>query len=427
MGAEQRFTTPYHPAANGGVERFNRTIKEALGIYAEEHAGSWDQHIDTILFAYRTSLHAQTGFSPFYLMHGREARQPSDVLSGPVQDIVYDERQYGTHLTAHLRRAHDIVRDNLARAAAAMKTRWDSQMSRPAPSFAPGTLVQVFRPIINSAPGTPAHSHAFAPRWHGPYEVLARQHSSTSDVYKLKHTTTGRQVSMNAHKLRALVHNRFLPNTTGPGTTAVAQEVNPQQQLQGRGEAAVEHDVDMPDLPPSSTTPNDQRRMGMRSAIVDQGPPGPALPGIPTSARPRMSANTRDRTTDVDGASAMHRLPGTWPAVDGPHVFHPAGIRVSRKEQQRAKARARQQQRGHAQVQPQPELSRETALDFIVSHRRGQYGLQYLVRWSDYGPDHDSFVSEKDVVTKQCLRDYWATKPVGQRPKQWRNAVATNS
>jgi hypothetical protein len=36
----------------------------------DEH-DEWDEVLDDVMFAYRTSKHASTGFSPFFLMYNR--------------------------------------------------------------------------------------------------------------------------------------------------------------------------------------------------------------------------------------------------------------------------------------------------------------------------------------------------------------------
>lgn len=46
-------TTPYHPQANGLVERFNGTLKRMLQIFAQDEPGKWDKLIPYLLFAYR--------------------------------------------------------------------------------------------------------------------------------------------------------------------------------------------------------------------------------------------------------------------------------------------------------------------------------------------------------------------------------------
>src|SRR5439155_16704712 len=39
----------------------------------------WDQYVDATLFAYRTKTHKMTGYSPFYLIYGRQATLPVEL------------------------------------------------------------------------------------------------------------------------------------------------------------------------------------------------------------------------------------------------------------------------------------------------------------------------------------------------------------
>ena len=41
-----------------------------------EHEVDWDDYIDPVLFSIRTSIQESTKFTPFFIMHGREARLP---------------------------------------------------------------------------------------------------------------------------------------------------------------------------------------------------------------------------------------------------------------------------------------------------------------------------------------------------------------
>ena len=78
-GIEHRVSSAYHPQTNGLDERMNQKVTKAIVKYLNPEQDDWDEHIDAILFSYRTSIHASTNFTPFYLMCGREAVLPVEL------------------------------------------------------------------------------------------------------------------------------------------------------------------------------------------------------------------------------------------------------------------------------------------------------------------------------------------------------------
>jgi ribosomal protein L21E len=68
-----RKVTPYHPEANGEVERFNRNLKKTIQAAVAE-GQNWRVVLDNYLLSYRTTPHATTGKTPAELMFGRQLR-----------------------------------------------------------------------------------------------------------------------------------------------------------------------------------------------------------------------------------------------------------------------------------------------------------------------------------------------------------------
>src|SRR5207253_5891685 len=75
---EKLRTSSYRPSTNGGIERFHRTLNSMLAKVMEENQRTWDEHVPLVLAAYRASKHEATGFTPNYLLLGREVRLPLD-------------------------------------------------------------------------------------------------------------------------------------------------------------------------------------------------------------------------------------------------------------------------------------------------------------------------------------------------------------
>ena len=73
MNFKHRKITPLWPQANGGVERFMKTLKKALRCAVAEKR-NWKEEMPRFLLNYRTSPHSSTGKAPTTLLFGRSLR-----------------------------------------------------------------------------------------------------------------------------------------------------------------------------------------------------------------------------------------------------------------------------------------------------------------------------------------------------------------
>ena len=63
-----------------GIEIFNGYLGGMIKKFVSQHKQDWDQHLQLLVAAYRVSPHPATGFSPNYLMFGKEVNLPSYIL-----------------------------------------------------------------------------------------------------------------------------------------------------------------------------------------------------------------------------------------------------------------------------------------------------------------------------------------------------------
>ena len=128
-GAHKTCTTLYHPASDGLVERFNRTLLMMLAMFAGENRDDWDDLLPAVLMEYRSSVHESTGFSPYRLMFGEECTLPMDVgLSRQDQDLPDPiKNPYVLWVREVLEVAYDQVQRNSGQAVQRQKYPYDKR------------------------------------------------------------------------------------------------------------------------------------------------------------------------------------------------------------------------------------------------------------------------------------------------------------
>ena len=105
-------TTAYHPQTNGACELFNGTIKTRLQRLMDgKELNEWDTIVSAAVFSYNTTLHSQTGYTPFYMMFGSEARVPVEMIVTP-SDQAVSEEDYVRELAERLQDSYQSVRSS---------------------------------------------------------------------------------------------------------------------------------------------------------------------------------------------------------------------------------------------------------------------------------------------------------------------------
>ena len=120
-GCTHRITSPYHPQANGLVERLNRTTTDRLHTTIESQ-DDWVSALPIIAWVHRSSIHSSTNYEPLRLLIGRKPKLPAECEELPddiefipdldehqVKEILHEVEQ--TNLQVLLKMKDDIFDD----------------------------------------------------------------------------------------------------------------------------------------------------------------------------------------------------------------------------------------------------------------------------------------------------------------------------
>lgn len=96
LDIRQIFSTPYHHETLGSIERNHRVLNEFLLNYCKDD--QWDTWIPYFTFAYNTTPHVDTGYTPYELIFGKLPYLPNDIRTNEnkfynVNDYIFELRE----------------------------------------------------------------------------------------------------------------------------------------------------------------------------------------------------------------------------------------------------------------------------------------------------------------------------------------------
>ena len=183
------------------MKRFNRTLLQMLRTLTDEQKARWKDSLNKVVFAYNSTKQETTGFSPFYLLFGREPRLPIDLLFEltPGADRQFtntNPHEYADQWQKRLREAHSIVRERTEKASLHAAKHYNRKT--PSSTLHPGDRVLVKRLALPGGPGK------LQPYWEEKIHVVVRGKSDDIPVYDVRpEDNTGR--------VRTLHRNHLLP------------------------------------------------------------------------------------------------------------------------------------------------------------------------------------------------------------------------
>ncbi|UYV65991.1 K02A2.6-like, partial [Cordylochernes scorpioides] len=186
-------TTAYHPQTNGLTERLNKTLTDMLSMYVDAEQKNWDEVLPFVTFAYNTAKQETTGFSPFFLVHGREAETTLDSLL-PYHDND-DVGDYVQHLITTAEEARHLAQLHLYRGQEKNRKYYDRK-HRPV-DYNVGDLVWLFIPVRKVG-----LSEKLIKKYFGPYRITRKLSPVNYEIEAISDFPRRRKTRDTVHVLR---------------------------------------------------------------------------------------------------------------------------------------------------------------------------------------------------------------------------------
>jgi len=193
-GVKKLRTTPFHPQGDGQTGRMNKTLLQMLRATCQADPQNWPQMLDTVMAAYRMTVHKVTGITPNLAMLGREVLLLATLIAKPPEESVDVTVPFNKSIRDCLRSAHARVREASRTVAKTQKSYFDRSVKEI--QFSVGQLVWLYWP----SPPLRQKYRKLQWLWTGPWKIVSFQ---TDVVVNLVHTQ---------QSVRQTVHvNRLVP------------------------------------------------------------------------------------------------------------------------------------------------------------------------------------------------------------------------
>lgn len=97
--------------------------------FVNKNSTDWDKYIGLLMAAYRSTPHPATGFSPNFLMFGREGHLPSHIMFPVPQTSPVETGEYAKQLREQMEDTYYLAREHLKRNANRQKRDYDTRLS----------------------------------------------------------------------------------------------------------------------------------------------------------------------------------------------------------------------------------------------------------------------------------------------------------
>lgn len=124
LGIKKLTSTAYHHETLGALENSHKNLGAFLRMQIAKFSENWSDWVSFWTFAYNTTIHTQTKYSPYELVFGKSCILPSNIERGEIEPL-YVFSDYPLELKFRLQRACLDARENLIQSKLNRKEKFD--------------------------------------------------------------------------------------------------------------------------------------------------------------------------------------------------------------------------------------------------------------------------------------------------------------
>jgi hypothetical protein len=168
-GVKKFRTTSYHHETVGQVERLVKTLKEILRCYINESHTNYDLLLKQVMYAYNTTRHSSTGFTPYEVVFGRKPVSFQEIALNIQRNYVFNNKEdYLQKLFLNNQRIQKMVNHSLEKSRLYQKKQHDKLTDGYQP-HKEGDLV-----LLKNESGKARCAKSLLPKFIGPFLILER-------------------------------------------------------------------------------------------------------------------------------------------------------------------------------------------------------------------------------------------------------------
>ena len=292
MQCGKHVVSPYHPMANGQVERFNRDMRKYLLTILNDTA-DWVSFLKPLQFAHNSALNKSTMFTPHYLTFLQHPQLPDSLDD---KKVIYSDN-YATDAFRRMQYAHRMVYANNEEARKVYTDNFNKRSRER--SFKVGDEVLVIFPVPPNV-ANPKLSTV----WKGPFKIV---NILPNNVFEIKAGIRSALQKVHVNRVRLFHHLEDTLVTPTPSTrdSDEPREVRRKEQPEPERKPHVrfyaeedDDDIDDDDDPPPAPAP------GPAPQPLPQPQPQPrppAQPQPPLGVIDRLAVDLFSRFTRSQG------------------------------------------------------------------------------------------------------------------------------